>query len=153
MKRLLVVVLFMVGCAGSISYRDGEREIELEQPSDPDGAAELSVAPDGTIRVSVPKARAQESYTEKATVNGLMVLGGVFALAAVASFVLKAKFPLMPSNLPVGLAVASAVCFTLPSVIKEHLDKILVAAGLWAGWIVYSYKHNKKLKSEDPGES
>ena len=148
---ILLLLLPIVACTtGSIRVRTqtpaGDPiDIELEQPTDAAEAATLTVEPDGTIIAKTPKTHQPASYTEKATVNGLMIFGGLFGVAAVVLFVFKGKFPLMPSNAPVGCALASAACYMLPTIIDKYLLYILLGAAGWLIWVLYSYRHNKKL--------
>lgn len=148
-----VAALFVLASCrtpGKLRYQDAHRTIEASQPTDPTGAATITIGPDGSVTLSTPPATAPASYTEKATANGLMILGGLFAVLAVASFVLRKSFPLIPSNAPVGLAVASGVCFAMPTVIDEYLPWILGAGALWLAWIWFSYRHNLRLKQSPP---
>ena len=131
----------------------GTKEVEVKQPANAKEAAVIEVKEDGTVLVKNSSSYQGASYTEKATVNYLMIIGGVFALLAVVCFALKAKFPLIPSNAPMGLSVASVTCFMLPTVIDNYLGYILIGAGIWAAWVYYSYRHNHKLKKLPHNES
>jgi len=124
----------------------GTKEVTVKQPSNAKEAAVIEVKEDGTVLVKNSSSYQGASYTEKATTNWLMILGGLFALCAVGSFVARSYFPLIPSNAPMGLSVASAACFVMPTVINDYLLYVLIGAGLWAGWVYYSYRHNHKLK-------
>jgi hypothetical protein len=153
--RVLVVAVAAAGtfsCSspGYMTYRDADREIEVRQPTDPDGAATVTILPDGGVVLSTPETHTPASYTEKATVNWLMVFGGLFAAAAVLAAILRAKVPVIPSNAPVGLGIASAICFALPTVIDKYLLYILIGAAIWAVWIWYSYRHNVRLERQQP---
>lgn len=129
------------------------KEITVKQPTNAKEAAVIEIKDDGTVRVQNSSSYQGASYTEKATVNWLMIIGGLFALLAVACFVLRSYFPLIPSNAPMGLSVASAACFALPTVIDDYLGYILIGAGIWAAWVYYSYRHNHKLKKLPHNES
>lgn len=138
---------------GAIRLRFGQDQIDeitVTQPSDAKDAAKLSVSKDGAVQVTTPGTHQPTAYTEKATTNGLLIIGGLFAAAAVAGFAFRGYLPLMPSNLPIGCGIASGLCFAAPTVIDKYLLHILVAGGAWLIWSYTSYRHNRKLKDHVP---
>lgn len=150
----ILVFVLLVACRtpGQVAYDGPHGKLTVDNPSGANSPGGITIGADGSVTATTSGEHAPASYTEKATVNVLMIIGGAFALLAVGCFVMRAKWPLMPSNAPIGCAIASGACFMMPTIIDRYTKYVLIAAGLWLGWTWLSYRHNKKLKEQDPLE-
>jgi len=156
MRYLLILIAVMVtSCqTGAMKVRlitpKQTKEIEVKQPANAKEPAIVEIKEDGTIHLQNSSSYQGATYTEKATTNWLMILGGLFAVLAVAGFVARSYLPLIPSNAPMGLSVASVACFMMPTVLDKYLLPILIGGAVWLAWVYYSYRHNHKLKKAHP---
>jgi hypothetical protein len=168
--RILLVMLVLSasallgGCqsAGVVSFesrglegdppREVLRRIQLQTPQHPDKAGHLTVHPDGTVSVSTgsqPKISAASRSLGRLTwLGGLLLVGGILALA------IRIKFPFLPFELGIGLAVSGVVLMVLPSLIETYLPYILIGL-IASAAIVTIYRVNKaglRLRQLDPAD-
>ena len=151
---ILLIIALVVACnpeAGKAiytSYDDAgnpKDRLELKQPTSANTAGSLLIGSQGTIQAIVSGVHSPPTYTEKKTVDSMMILGTLCALAAITLIVGKKWFPLIPSNAPMGCAITSAISFTYPTILNEYKLPIFIAGAIWVLWTVYSFTHNRKL--------
>jgi len=165
-QRMMVTVLLLL-CACSarqgrvihtIRETRGEdvttidHKIEVISPTDAANVTKIDAAPDGTIRVEFPPVY-EPPKTDAvilATTTWSMWAAAACAFLAVASLLVRRWFPLMPSNVPVGLGALAGVLYVAPTVLDRYAGVFAALAAAWVAWIIYSWSHNRKLKQEPP---
>ena len=139
----LLVLLCVSGCqsSGRITYEgsvpvsirseDGtltqalqEFRVVIQTPQHPTNPGSIQIHPDGTVSASTGSeptvSAASKSLAKLPWLGGLLLVGGIVLVG------LKAKIPLIPLELGIGVAIGGLLLMVLPSLIETYLGYILL---------------------------
>lgn len=132
---LFATLLLLPACrsSGSLDYErtqllpDGrtiQEQLNLSTPQHPAKPGRIVIGPLGEVDASTgsepPTSAASRSLGKLPWLGGLLLVGGILAV------VLKAKIPLIPAELGIGLAISGLLLMVLPSLIEAYLNYILL---------------------------
>jgi hypothetical protein len=117
---------------GTVTQALQEFRVEIQTPQHPTNPGSIQIHPDGTVSASTGSeptvSAASKSLGKLPWLGGLLLVGGVLGI------LLKAKVPLIPLELGLGLAISGLLLMVLPSLIEAYLNYILL--GLVAAAVV-----------------
>ena len=139
MKKVLVllfVVLSAVGCSQSRGILTVERNvptaegrsvtetITVRTPDHPNAPGSLSITPDGAVIASTGSEPVETP--NQRSLGRLPLYGTGLLLLGVLLIAVKLKFPLVPAELGIGVALVGLLLIVLPSIIEAYLGYIVL---------------------------